>query len=163
DLAKRIGDFSGKFHLHIVDFTEIQLELNDKVPANMLTVIMRRMMMRIADQLAAKRNINCLITGESLGQVASQTVNALMCTNHVAVRPVFRPLIGLDKNETIAIAKNIDTYETSILPYDDCCTVFVAKHPKIHPSFLDCEQAEKDLELDDLVKQGLEKIETIIV
>ncbi|NLZ71946.1 MAG: tRNA 4-thiouridine(8) synthase ThiI [Clostridiaceae bacterium] len=163
DLAKRISDFSGQFHLHIVDFTDIQLEINDKVAPEMLTIIMRRMMMRIADQLAAERNINCLITGESLGQVASQTVDALMCTNQVTIRPVFRPLIGIDKNTTIEIAKNIETYETSILPYEDCCTVFVAKHPKINPNFLDCQQAEKNLDIENLVNQGLEKIETIIV
>lgn len=163
NLAKRISDFSGEFLLHIVDFTEIQLELNEKVPSEMLTVIMRRVMMRIADKLAEKNNINCLITGENLGQVASQTVDALMCTNYVVERPVFRPLIGVDKNAIIEIAKEIDTYETSILPYEDCCTVFVAKHPKINPSLLDCKRAEKDLDLEKIVERGLSKIETILV
>lgn len=163
DLAKRISDFSGKFALHIVDFTDIQLTLNDKVQPEMLTVIMRRMMMRIADRLAEQNKINCLITGESLGQVASQTVDALLCTNSVPTRPVFRPLIGLDKNTTIDIARKIDTYETSILPYEDCCTIFVAKHPKINPNLQDCERQERNLDIEALVQQGLEKIETIIL
>ena len=163
DLASRLGDFCGKLPLHIVDFTDIQLELNLKVPENMLTVIMRRMMMRIADRLAENNKINCLITGESLGQVASQTVDALRCTNAVVDRPVFRPLIGIDKNDTIKLAREIDTYETSILPYEDCCTIFVARHPKINPNLFDCEQAEKDLDIEFLVEQGLKKIETIVV
>ncbi len=163
DLAKRISDFSGKFALHIVDFTDIQLTLNDQVQPEMLTVIMRRMMMRIADRLAAQHKINCLITGESLGQVASQTVEALMCTNAVTTRPVFRPLIGIDKNATITIARQIGTYETSILPYEDCCTIFVAKHPKINPSLQDCLRAEQDLHIEELVQQGLAGIETIVL
>ena len=163
DLAARLGDFCGRLPLHIVDFTDIQLELNQKVPAEMLTVIMRRMMMRIADRLAEKNKINCLITGESLGQVASQTVAALRCTNSVVDRPVFRPLIGIDKNDTIKLAREIDTYDISILPYEDCCTIFVAKHPKINPNLVDCEQAEQDLVIEFLVEQGLNKIETIVV
>ncbi|NLJ70162.1 MAG: tRNA 4-thiouridine(8) synthase ThiI [Clostridiaceae bacterium] len=163
DLATRISNFSGRLPLHIVDFTEIQLELNQKVPSEMLTVVMRRMMMRIADRLAEKNNINCLITGESLGQVASQTVDALRCTNSVVDRPVFRPLIGIDKNDTIKLAREINTYDTSILPYDDCCTIFVAKHPKINPNQTDCKQAEKDLDIELLVEQGLNNIETIII
>ncbi len=161
DLAKRLSDFSGNFNLHIVDFTDIQLELNERVEPQMLTVIMRRMMLRIADQLASREKISCLITGESLGQVASQTVEALMCTNAVALRPIFRPLIGLDKNDTIAIAREIGTYETSILPYEDCCTIFVAKHPKINPSLSDCEKAEQNLNTEELTERGLANIETI--
>lgn len=161
DLAKRLSDFSGNFNLHIVDFTDIQLELNERVEPQMLTVIMRRMMLRIADQLASREKISCLITGESLGQVASQTVEALMCTNAVALRPIFRPLIGLDKNDTIAVAREIGTYETSILPYEDCCTIFVAKHPKINPSLSDCEKAEQNLNTEELTERGLANIETI--
>ncbi|HZJ68756.1 MAG TPA: tRNA uracil 4-sulfurtransferase ThiI [Candidatus Eisenbacteria bacterium] len=163
NLARRISDFSGEFKLHVVDFTDIQLELNDKVPPKMMTVIMRRMMMRIADKLAEKNKINCLITGESLGQVASQTVDALMSTNDVVKRPVFRPLIGIDKNETIGIARKIGTYETSILPYEDCCTVFLAKNPEINPNLRDCERAEKHLDINQLVDYGLNNIETIVV
>ncbi|MDI9490836.1 MAG: tRNA 4-thiouridine(8) synthase ThiI [Clostridiaceae bacterium] len=163
DLATRISDFSGKMPLHIVDFTEIQLELNEYVPPEMMTIVMRRMMMRIADKLADQKKINCIITGESLGQVASQTVDALRATNIVVNRPVFRPLISNDKNDTINLAREIGTYETSILPYEDCCTVFVAKHPKINPSLADCEFAEQDLDIPDLVKQGLNNIETIII
>lgn len=163
DLAKRISDFSGRFKLHVVDFTDIQLELNSKVKAEMLTVIMRRTMIRIADKLADREGIPCLITGESLGQVASQTVEALACTNEVSEKPIFRPLIGTDKNDTIKLAREMDTYETSILPYEDCCTVFVAKHPKIRPNRKDCLRAEAGLDLDSLVEQGLNKIEEFIL
>ena len=113
--------------------------------------------------MAAREGIPCLITGESLGQVASQTVEALACTNEVSRRPIFRPLIGTDKNDTIKLARDIATYDTSILPYEDCCTVFVAKHPKIKPTHKDCLRAEAGLDLDGLVEQGLSKIEEFIL
>ena len=161
DLATRLSHFSGKFPLHIVNFTDIQLEINDKCPHDMLTIVMRRMMMRIADRLAEQRGVPCLITGESMGQVASQTVEALATTNAVAERPVFRPLIGIDKNDTVAVARDIDTFETSIRPYDDCCTVFVAKHPKTKPTMRDAERAERDLDIEALIEQGLENVETV--
>ncbi len=157
-LAQILARFAGRIAFHVVDFTDIQLELNDQVPEDMLTIVMRRVMMRIAERLATERNAKALITGESLGQVASQTTEALMTTDIVVDLPVFRPLIGMDKNDTIALARKIETYETSILPYDDCCTVFVSKHPKTHPSLADAERAERKLDIEALVELSHEKL-----
>ena len=162
-LASLLGRYAGRIAFHVVDFTDVQLELNDKVPEDMLTVVMRRVMMRVAEGLARERHAKALITGESLGQVASQTMEALMTTDVVAGLPVFRPLIGLDKNDTITLARKIGTFETSILPYDDCCTVFVSKHPKTHPSILDAEKAEDRLDIDSLVKEALSKVSTKLI
>jgi thiamine biosynthesis protein ThiI len=157
-LASLLGRYAGRINLYVVDFTEIQLELNEFCPQEMLTVVMRRVMTRIASQLASQTGAKALITGESLGQVASQTLEALAATDLVADKPVFRPLIGMDKNDTIAIARRIGSFETSILPYDDCCTVFVSKHPKTHPSLKDAQEAERDLDMDQIVEKGLENI-----
>ena len=158
DLTGIVARYSGNIRLNVVDFTEIQLQLRDLCPPDMLTIVMRRMMMRIADRYAGKRGLKALITGESLGQVASQTLEAIVTTDCIATRPVFRPLIGLNKDETVAIARRIGTFDTSILPFEDCCTVFVAKHPKTHPSQNDALAAEKDLNIDELLRHGLQNI-----
>ncbi|MDD2533652.1 MAG: tRNA 4-thiouridine(8) synthase ThiI [Eubacteriales bacterium] len=163
DLAHLIARFSGRIQLHIVNFTDIQITLRDQCPPDMMTIVMRRMMMRISDQLAEQRGLKALITGESLGQVASQTLEALVTTDQIATRPVFRPLIGLDKDDTVTIARKIGTFETSILPYEDCCTVFVAKHPKTHPSLRIAIESEIHLDIEALVKDGLSKIETLTI
>jgi thiamine biosynthesis protein ThiI len=161
ELGRILTRFAGHIRLHVVNFTEIQLVLRDHCDADMMTIVMRRLMMRIADRLAQTRNCKALITGESLGQVASQTLEGLVTTDHVVGMPVFRPLIGMDKDDTVQIARRIGTFETSILPFEDCCTVFVAKHPKTHPSLADAEAAESGLDIADLVNQGLAAIEVI--
>lgn len=161
DLGRILTAYTGRLTVHVVNFTDIQLVLRDHVPPDMMTIIMRRVMMRIAEQLAVKRGCKCLITGESLGQVASQTLEALNATDQVVTMPVFRPLIGLDKDDTIVLARKIGTYETSILPFEDCCTVFVARHPKTHPRPDDAIVAETGLDMDALVASGLEKIEEV--
>lgn len=163
DLARALSLFAGTIRLHIVNFTDIQIAIRDGCPEDMITIVMRRIMMRIAEKLAGQNGCKALITGESLGQVASQTLEALCTTDSVVERPVFRPLIGLDKDETVQIARRIGTYETSILPYEDCCTVFVAKHPKTHPSLDHAADAEHKLEIDRLVEQGLHDIEVIVL
>ncbi len=163
ELARLLTVYTGRIRLHVVDFTEIQLTLRDHCPEDMMTIVMRRMMMRIAAGLAARTGCKALITGESLGQVASQTLEALCTTDKVVDMPVFRPLIGMDKDDTIVIARRIGTFETSILPYEDCCTVFVAKHPKTHPSLADAEAAETDLDIAALVEAGLSRIEEVVL
>ena len=161
DLARIVSQYSGTIKLHVCNFTEIQLNLYKNSPQDMLTITMRRVMFKIAEELAHKQGCQCLITGESLGQVASQTIEAIQITNEaVSDLPVFRPLIGLDKEETCNISRRIGAFETSILPYEDCCTVFVAKHPKTHPQKKHIVEAEANLDIDALVKQGLEGIET---
>ena len=159
ELARLLTLYTGRINLHVVDFTEIQLQMRDKCPGDMMTIVMRRMMMRIAAQLARQQGCKALITGESLGQVASQTLEALCTTDAVSPMPVFRPLIGMDKDDTILIARRIGTFETSILPFEDCCTVFVARHPKTHPSLEDAEAAETGLDIAALVEAGLSRIE----
>lgn len=163
DLARQLTIYCGRLRLHVVDFTEIQVTLRDHCPGELLTVIIRRMMMRIADQLAETRGCQALLTGESLGQVASQTLEAIACTDPIATRPVFRPLIGMDKDDTVLTARRIGTYETSILPYEDCCTIFVAKHPKTRPSLKEIEAAENGLDLDQLTADGLSRIEEVLL
>lgn len=133
DLAKKVARYTGPIRLHVINFTDIQMYIYDQCPHDELTIIMRRYMMRIAQQIAIDTGCLALITGESIGQVASQTVPSLAATNDVCTLPVFRPLIAFDKEDIVAIAKKIDTYETSILPYEDCCTTFVAKHPVTKP------------------------------
>ncbi len=163
DLARILTKYTGRINLHIVDFTEAQLTINQNCPADMLTIVMRRIMIRVADRLAVTRHCGAIITGESLGQVASQTMEALACTNRVSNLPVFRPLIGIDKDDTVSLARRIGTFETSILPYEDCCTVFVAKHPKTRPTLDQAEAAEKHLQVDDLVSACLKKVETRLI
>ena len=133
DLAKKVAAYSGPIRLHVINFTDIQMYIYDQCPHDELTIIMRRYMMRIAQQIAEDTGCLALITGESIGQVASQTVPSLAATNDVCTLPVFRPLIAFDKEDIVTISKKINTYETSILPYEDCCTTFVAKHPVTKP------------------------------
>lgn len=160
-LARQLSSYCGSFKLYIVPFTNIQMEIHQKCPDEYTTLLMRRFMMRIADRIAEQAGAAALITGESIGQVASQTMQALTCTDAVVKRPVFRPLIGLDKEQIIAIAKEIDTYETSCLPYEDCCTVFTPRHPVTKPKLDRTEQAEKALNTETLIQEAMENIEII--
>lgn len=165
DLAKLVSRYSGPIDLHIVNFTEIQLYIYEKCPHDELTIIMRRYMMKIAEELAEKDGCLSLVTGESIGQVASQTMQSLCCTNAVCNLPVFRPLIGFDKQEIVEVAEKIKTYETSILPFEDCCTIFVAKHPVTKPILKNIEHSELNLaeKIDELMKEALDTVETIQV
>ena len=155
ELAKLVARYSGRINLMIVPFTEIQEAIRDHCAEDLFTLVMRRMMMRIAQRLAAKDNCKALITGESLGQVASQTIDAMICTGAVCEMPVFRPLIGMDKDEIITIARKIETFETSLLPYEDCCTVFTPKHPKTRavPAMLD--EAEQAFDFEPLIERAV--------
>lgn len=155
DLAKLVSKYSGHIKLHIVNFTEIQLAIYDNCPHDELTIIMRRYMMKIAERFALNDGCHGLITGESIGQVASQTMQSLRCTNEVCTLPVFRPLIAFDKQDIIDIALKIDTYDTSVLPYEDCCTIFVAKHPVTKPDPERIRKSEKHLE--GIVEEMLER------
>lgn len=162
-LTKKLANYCNKVKLHIVPFTDIQLEINEKCPQDQITVIMRRAMMRISEKIALSNGGQALITGESMGQVASQTIQSLAVTNAVVKMPVFRPLIGMDKNEVIEIARKIDTFETSILPYEDCCTVFVAKHPKTRPKMEEIERYEAGLKLEELEKIAIDATQVLII
>ena len=165
DLAKQVAKYSGPINLHVVNFTDIQLYIYEKCPHDELTIIMRRYMMKIAEHFAKETGSLALITGESIGQVASQTMHSLAATNEVCTIPVFRPLIGNDKQEIIDIAQQIGTFETSILPYEDCCTIFVAKHPVTKPNLNVIRRSELKLseKIDELVKTAIETTETIWV
>lgn len=163
ELAKILSTFCSQIKLHIVPFTDIQLEINDKCPEEQLTIIMRRAMMVIAERIARSAGALALITGESMGQVASQTIQSLAVTNAVVEMPVFRPLIGMDKNEVVDIARKIDTFETSILPYEDCCTVFVAKHPNTKPKLEKILNSEAKLQIDELIEKAIENTELITI
>ncbi len=165
DLAARVAVYTGPIYLHVINFTDIQLYIYDKCPHDELTIIMRRYMMRIAERIARETECLGLITGESIGQVASQTMHSLMATNEVCGLPVYRPLIGFDKMEIVDIAEKIDTYETSILPYEDCCTIFVAKHPVTKPNLNIIRRHELNLDekIDELVQKALAEDEVIIV
>ena len=161
DLARIMARYCGRMTVHVVPFTKIQEEIRAKCPEEYFTLIMRRMMMRISEALAKKLECMSLTTGESLGQVASQTMQALMVTNAVCSLPVLRPLIGMDKEEIITVARKIGTMETSILPYEDCCTVFTPKHPKTRPSLSEIEKVEQALEIDALVNAAVEGTEPV--
>lgn len=163
DLAKLVARYSGPIALHVVNFTDIQLYIYEKCPHEELTIIMRRYMMRIAEQIAAETGCIGLITGESIGQVASQTMQSLLCTNEVCTLPVYRPLIGFDKQEIVDISEKIDTYETSVLPYEDCCTIFVAKHPVTKPSLDRIKRSERNLQekIDEMVEEAIRTKETV--
>lgn len=165
DLAKIISQYCGPIRLHVVNFTDIQLAIYEKCPHDELTIIMRRYMMRIAETFAKQDGALGLITGESIGQVASQTMPSLAATNAVCTMPVYRPLIGFDKQEIIDESLKIGSYETSILPYEDCCTIFVAKHPVTKPRIKDMEHSETKLDdvIDELMKTAIETTETIAV
>ena len=154
-LLSKVAKYSGTINLAIVPFTEIQDEIAKNCPEDYFTLIMRRMMMRISERLARDTKSMALITGESLGQVASQTLPALVTTDSVVNMPVLRPLIGMDKEEIIRISRVIDTFETSILPYEDCCTVFTPKHPKTRPTLELCENAEKGLNIEELIEKAI--------
>lgn len=164
DLAKIISTYTGEIRLHVVPFTDIQLDIIDKCPKNYLTIIMRRLMMQIAERIAISRNSKALITGESIGQVASQTMESLAVTDNAVNMPVFRPCIGMDKEEIVTISKKIDTYETSILPYEDCCTIFVPKHPKTKPVLEEIIEAEKLLtDAEGMMAKAIEDTEIIVI
>ena len=165
DLARIVSRYAGPVKLHVVNFTDIQLYIYDQCPHDELTIIMRRYMMRIAEHIAKETECLGLITGESIGQVASQTMHSLMATNEVCELPVYRPLIGFDKMEIVEISEKIDTYETSIQPFEDCCTIFVAKHPVTKPNLNIIRKHEHNLEekIDELVKKALDGDEVLIV
>lgn len=163
DLAKEVAVYSGPINLHIVNFTDIQLYIYDQCPHDELTIIMRRYMMKIAEYFAIKEESLGLITGESIGQVASQTMHSLAVTNEVCTLPVMRPLIGFDKQDIIDISQQIGTFETSILPFEDCCTIFVAKHPVTKPNLKAIKRSELKLreKIDEMVKTAIDTTETI--
>lgn len=165
DLARLVAKYSGPIVLNVVNFTDIQLAIYEKCPHDELTIIMRRYMMRIAEELGKKSGCLGLITGESIGQVASQTMQSLYCTNEVCTMPVFRPVIGFDKQEIIDLSEKIGTYETSIQPFEDCCTIFVAKHPVTKPNLNIIKNDEQHLAdcIDDMMKKAVETAERIVV
>lgn len=165
DLARKVAKYSGPIRLHVVNFTDIQLYIYDKCPHDELTIIMRRYMMLLAEHFARECGALALITGESVGQVASQTIQSLYVTNEVCTMPVFRPLIGFDKQEIVDVAEKIDTFETSILPFEDCCTIFVAKHPVTKPNLNAIKRSEKKLgeQIDELMKTAIETTEVLVI
>ena len=158
-LLSKVARYSGTINLAIVPFTEIQDQIAENCPEEYFTLIMRRMMMRISERIARNSDSLALITGESLGQVASQTLPALVTTDAVCNMPVLRPLIGMDKEEIIRISRKIDAFETSILPYEDCCTVFTPKHPKTRPTLALCQEAEKGLDVEALIEKAISETE----
>ena len=163
DLAKIISKYTGPIKLHVVNFTDIQLYIYEQCPHEELTIIMRRYMMKLAEHFAKENKCLGLITGESIGQVASQTMQSLAATNEVCTMPVYRPLIGFDKQEIVEISEKIDAYETSILPYEDCCTIFVAKHPVTKPSLNVIHNDERKLseKIDALMQEAIDTVEVI--
>ena len=166
DLARIVSRYTGPIYLHIINFTDIQMYIYEKCPHDELTIIMRRYMMRIAQQIASETDCYGLITGESIGQVASQTMQSLMATNDVCDQmPVYRPCIAMDKQDIVDISEKIGTYETSILPYEDCCTIFVAKHPVTKPNLKVIRRHEENLseQIDEMVKTALETKEVLVV
>ena len=165
DLAKKVAKYTGPIYLHVINFTDVQMHIYENCPHEELTIIMRRYMMRIAEHIAKETDCLGLVTGESIGQVASQTMQSLNCTNDVCDLPVYRPLIAFDKEDIVAISKKIDTYETSILPFEDCCTIFVAKHPVTKPNLevIRRHEATAKEKLDELMQVALDNDELIIV
>ena len=162
-LAEKIAEYAGPIRVHVVPFTEQQLAIRDNCPEEHLTLIMRRMMMMTAERIAKKNHCVGLITGESLGQVASQTIHALAVTNSAVDMPVFRPCIGMDKDEIVTVARKIDTFETSILPYEDCCTVFVPKHPTTKPKLEQILESEQALDMQKWVEKAVAETEIVTV
>ena len=163
-LAKQLSGYVGQIKLHVVSFTKIQEAIHVKCKSEFMITIMRRIMMRIAEKLCFRNGLGCIVTGESLGQVASQTMQSMTVTgNVVKTCPVFRPCIAMDKEDIMDIAREIDTYETSILPYEDCCTVFLPKNPVIRPTIEKAEKEESYLDIDALIKEALENEEVIII
>ena len=162
-LLEQLARYAGRMTLHIVPFTHIQEEIQRHCPEDLFTLIMRRFMMRIACAVAEKENCGALVTGESVGQVASQTIPAMACTDAVADRPVFRPVVGMDKEEIIAVARRIGTFSVSIQPYEDCCTVFTPRHPRTRPKLAAVEAAEGALDVSTLVTEALENIRVLSI
>lgn len=163
DLLRKVAAYSGPITTYIVHFTELQEAIRDKCPEVYFTIIMRRYMMKIAERLAVTQKCSALITGESVGQVASQTIYALGCTDQASTLPVFRPCIGMDKDEIIKISREIDTFETSIQPYEDCCTVFTPKHPKTRPQIEDILEAEKALNSEELIENAVKSARKTVI
>lgn len=164
ELLKRVAKYAGTITTYVVPFTKIQEAIRDLCPEEYFTIIMRRIMMMIAEKMAVKQNCSALITGESVGQVASQTMYALACTDCAVNMPVFRPCIGMDKEEIISISRKIDTFETSIQPYEDCCTVFTPKHPKTRPHLDDVLAAENIIDnLDELMADAINHAKKVII
>lgn len=164
ELLKRVAKYSGVITTYVVPFTKIQEAIRDLCPEEYFTIIMRRIMMMISEKMARTQNCSALITGESVGQVASQTMYALACTDCAVNMPVFRPCIGMDKEEIIAVSRKIDTFETSIQPYEDCCTVFTPKHPKTRPHLEDVLKAEARIEnLDELIQDAIDNARKVII
>ena len=155
-LCQKLTDYCGGIAFYCVPFTELQEAIKDHCPEEFFTIIMRRLMMEIAQRIAAKDNCLALITGESVGQVASQTMAAMVCTDAVCRIPVFRPCVGMDKTEIIEIARKIDTFDTSVLPYEDCCTVFTPRHPKVRPQLADIEKAQNSFDFEPLIQKAVE-------
>lgn len=161
-LLRQVSKYSGNIPLCVVPFTHIQEEIKDNCPEDLFTIIMRRFMMRCAERIAKDQGCGALITGESVGQVASQTMQAIACTEAVVEElPLFRPLIGMDKDEVIEISRKIDTFETSILPYEDCCTVFTPKHPRTRPQLHVVEEAESALDVEALIEEALNNLKFV--
>ncbi len=164
ELLKRVAAYSGTITTFVVPFTEIQEAIRDYCPTDYFTLVMRRIMMKISEQIARSQNCQALITGESVGQVASQTIYALGCTDAAANMPVFRPCIGMDKEEIIKISRKIETFETSIQPYEDCCTVFTPKHPKTRPQLADVEAAEAQIpDLDKMIERAVSSVKRVFI
>lgn len=164
DLAGIVADYSGAIRLHVVNFADIQMAIYDNCPHEELTIIMKRYMIKIAEKLAAINDCQCTVTGESIGQVSSQTVHSLYVINEVSTMPVFRPCIGMDKQEIVDIAEKIGTYETSIQPYEDCCTTFVAKHPVTKPILSAIYKSESKLEgmIEEMLEKAVATAETVM-
>lgn len=160
-LAEKMTAYCGRINLFVVPFTEIQERIKDDCPEELFTVIMRRYMMRIACRIARQQDCEALVTGESVGQVASQTIQAMSCTDAVADMPVLRPVVGMDKEEIIKVAHKIDTFETSILPYEDCCTVFTPKHPRTKPVMKFVELAEQAMDMENLIDRAVRGTECL--
>ena len=164
ELLKKVAAYSGTITTFVVPFTEIQEAIRDDCPTDYFTLVMRRIMMKISERIAREQNCQALITGESVGQVASQTIYALGCTDAAADMPVFRPCIGMDKEEIIKISRKIETFETSIQPYEDCCTVFTPKHPKTRPQLADVEAAEAQIsELDEMIERAIANVKRVFI
>ncbi|WP_406242309.1 tRNA uracil 4-sulfurtransferase ThiI [Tissierella carlieri] len=163
DLAGILSRYTGKITMYSVNILEIQKEINAKCPEKEMTILSRRFMMRIAEKIAEKQNINALITGESLGQVASQTIEGISVTNAAVKLPILRPLVGLDKVDIIEIAKDIETFETSTLPFEDCCTVFLPKHPVTKPRIEDIEKSEEVLDVEYLIENAIENMKVTTI
>ena len=161
ELGRQLTEYCGRMTLEVVPFTHIQEEIRDKCPEEYFTLIMRRFMMRIAKRIADANGAKAVVTGENLGQVASQTMEAMASTQAVIDMPVLQPLIGMDKEEIVTLARKIGTFETSILPYEDCCTVFTPRHPRTHPKLKDVEAAESALDVEALVQEAIQGIERI--